>query len=412
MWKAERFDPHQLMALYHKAGARYFVAQAMHHDHFFNYPSRLNSMNSQQVGPHKDILGLWKAAAQAYEMPFGFSEHLGATFSWWRYNKGSDSYGPYKGVPYDGSDPKWAAFYLNNTEHRLGDPDNLYPWYTGNKGFHAYWVNCLREVIDLYTPDLLYTDGALPFGLSEQDGGADQSSGVYAEGLEIVAHLYNTSALLHGKNQAVYTQKDRRPDVHLIGVLDIEKSQLNCIQQNPWQTDSCIGNWFYDAKQVYKRPDQIIDMLVDIISKNGNLLLNILQRPDGTIDDEANYILEELASWFAICGEAVHDTRPWKRFGEGGTLVTIDGFTEDKTTWTPADIRFTRKHNILYAFLMGGTMGGKTTIRSMNDGEHIRTVRLLGADERPYTRDNSILTVQMPETLPTQYVNVLAIEMD
>ena len=152
-------------------------------------------------------------------------------------------------------------------------------------------------------------------------------------------------------------------------------------------------------------------MLVDIISKNGNLLLNILQRPDGTIDDEANNILEELSSWFAVCGEAVHGTRPWKRFGEGGTLVTIDGITENKTVWTPADIRFTRNCNILYAFLMGGPKDRQAVIRSTNDGERIRAVRLLGADERSFTQDGGVLTVQMPDTLPTPYVNVLAIEL-
>ena len=100
------------MDLYYKAGARYFVAQAMHHDHFFNFPSKYNRMNAMQVGPHKDICGMWKAAAKKYGMPFGLTEHMSASFSWWRVNKGCDQHGPYKGVPYDGNDPAWRDFYL------------------------------------------------------------------------------------------------------------------------------------------------------------------------------------------------------------------------------------------------------------------------------------------------------------
>lgn len=128
-----------------------------------------------------------------------------------------------------------------------------------------------------------------------------------------------------------------------MGTLDIEKSQLPGIQPYPWQTDTCIGNWFYDAKQTYKKPEQIIEMLVDIISKNGTMLLNVLQKPDGSIDDEARFILEELAKWFPVCGEAVYGTRPWRVFGEGDTRVVIDGFREDKTEWNASDYRFTKK---------------------------------------------------------------------
>ena len=111
LWKAERFDPEELMGLFYKAGARYFVAQAMHHDNFFNYPSKINPYNSVNVGPGKDICGMWKAAADRYQMPFGLTEHLGASFSWWHTNKGADTYGPYKGVPYDGNSAEHERFY-------------------------------------------------------------------------------------------------------------------------------------------------------------------------------------------------------------------------------------------------------------------------------------------------------------
>lgn len=413
LWKAENFDPDGLMSLYYQAGARYFVGQAMHHDHFFNYPSKLNRMNSAQVGPMKDICGLWKTAADKYGMPFGLTEHLGATFSWWRANKGADTYGPYAGVPYDGNDPAWRDFYLDNYEHAGVDGSQIRPWYTGNAAFHDYWLRVMKEVIDLYQPDMLYTDGPLPFG-----AGGDQWDDIpttdpdplYAKGLEAVAYLYNTSVEKHGTNQAVYTQKDRRSAVHSLGVLDIEKSQLSGIADAPWQTDTCIGNWFYDVRATFKKPQHIIEMLVDIVSKNGTMLLNILQRPDGGIDDEARFILKELAAWFAVCGEAIHGTRPWRTFGEGESRVKLEGFTEAKVEWGERDFRFAQKGNTLYSFVMRPPQSRVACITSLCGGERVKSVRLLGAGDIPFRHDFGVLLAQLPERLPTAYTNCLAIE--
>ena len=162
LWKAEAFDPEALMDRYYQAGARYFMSQGTHHDHFFNYNSKVNRMNSVNVGPHKDILALWKAAADRHHMPFGISEHLGASFSWWRVNKGCDKTGPYAGVPYDGSDPAWRDFYHDNQEHGTENPGMAAPWYTRNPAFREYWLKAVTEMIDTFQPDLLYTDGALP----------------------------------------------------------------------------------------------------------------------------------------------------------------------------------------------------------------------------------------------------------
>jgi alpha-L-fucosidase len=245
LWKAENFDPEGLMEKYYKAGARYFVAQASHHDHFFNYASKLNRFNSVDMGPHKDICGLWKAAAKKYDMPFGITEHLAASFAWWRSNKGADTYGPYKGVPYDGNDPEYADFYHNNYEHVAapGEPDE-WVWLTGNKDFHEYWLKVMHEIIDLYQPDMLYSDSSLPF---EEHNNPDDNSN-YRYGLDAVAYLYNTSEKLYGTNRAVYTQKNRDEAIYPVGVLDIERSQLPDISPVPWQSETCIGGWFYDRK--------------------------------------------------------------------------------------------------------------------------------------------------------------------
>lgn len=411
LWKAERFDPDALMQLYHRAGARYFVAQAMHHDHFFNFPSKLNRMNAAEVGPMKDICGLWRDAAKKYGMPFGLTEHLSASFSWWRVNKMCDTHGPYKGVPYDGNDPAWRDFYFDNYEHVDGTTDAV-PWYTANPAFRAYWVRVMRELIDLYEPDLLYTDGSLPFGDNwfGSTGDIDASSPDYACGLEVAAYLYNKSARIHGENRAVYTQKDKREPLFRVGVLDVEKSQLHGIAERPWQTDTCIGNWFYDAQAPFKRPEHIIEMLVDIISKNGTMLLNVLQRPDGTIDEEAHYLLEELGSWFDVCAEGVYDTRPFRTAGEGDTRVVIDGFREERTVWNESDIRFTQKDGAVYAFLMSAPQNRTAILKSfVNDA--VRGVELLGCGSVPWQQSFGVLTVKLPDTLPTPYVNCLKITL-
>lgn len=409
LWKAERFDPDGLMALYKKAGARYFVGQAMHHDHFFNYASKLNRFNSVQVGPKKDICGLWKAAADREGLPFGLTEHMGATFSWWRLNKGSDGDGPYAGVPYDGNDPKYRDFYLDNYEHVTADRSDTRasPWYTSNAKFRDYWLAVMKEVIDLYQPDLFYSDGSLPFG----DGKVLPGAADYSHGLNAVSLLYNTSIRKHGENRAVYNQKDRRPEIYRVGVLDIEKSQLPQISPDPWQTDTCIGNWFYDVRQVFKKPAQVIEMLIDIVAKNGNMLLNILQRPDGAIDEETQYLLKELAGWFAICGEAIHGTRPWRQLGEGDSRVATEGFKEDRVAWNSSDIRFTTKGKTLYAFLLRAPDNRVAVVKSLTEGDRVTSVRLLGGTQCPFSQSFGVLTVRLPAELPTQYVNVLALSL-
>lgn len=412
LWKAENFDPAGLMSIYKKAGARYFVGQAMHHDHFFNYPSKINRFNSSEVGPKKDISGMWKAAADAEGLPFGLTEHLGATFSWWRVNKWSDTHGPYKGVPYDGNEPEFRDFYLDNFEHVSDDRSDLRarPWYTASTKWHDYWLSVMREVIDLYQPDLLYSDGQLPFG--NHEGVTPLDDPLFQNGLAAVAHLYNTSAARHGENRAVYSQKGRREEVYKVGILDIEKSQLSGISPYPWQTDTCIGSWFYDADRAYKQPGHIIEMLIDIVSKNGCMLLNILQRPDGTIDDEARWILEELARWFSVAGEAIHGTRPWRAFGEGESGVDLDGFAEKPVEWSSSDVRFTTAGKSLYAFLMRTPENGVAVIKSLAETDLVKAVRLLGAGDCKFSQAYGVLTVKLPENLPTAHTNVLALELE
>ena len=400
-WKAERFDPADLMDRFVAAGARYFVAQAVHHDNFFNYESSVNPWNSAKVGPGKDIVGLWKAAAEERGLPFGITEHLGAALTWFAVNKGSDRHGPLAGVPYDGTDPAYRDLYLDNAKYLPAEDIVVQdPWYGQDPAWHAYWLAAVTEMIDRYQPDLLYTDGPVPFGEAE-----------YTPGLTAIAHLYNTSAGIHGTNRAVYQQKDRRPEVSVVGVMDIERSQTPGINPRPWQTDTSVGDWFYNVRDVYKTGGHVIEMLVDIVSKNGNLLLNVPQLPDGTLDLECTQLLDDLGAWMRACGEGIHGTRPFRVFGEGPSSVVIDGFTEDRVGWTASDFRFTRRENTVYAFQMAWPEDGRAVIRSLADHETVTGVRLLGHGPVPFEQAHGILVVRLPATAPLDVANCLALEL-
>jgi alpha-L-fucosidase len=396
LWKAEHFDPDALIQRYVDAGARYFVAQAAHHDNFHNWASRHHRWNAVQMGPKKDIVGLWRDAARKANLRFGLSEHMGATFSWWVANKGADTAGRWAGVPYDGNDPRFEDLYLPNRD-ATGWPA---VWYTTNPWWHERWFTYAKELIDLYQPDLLYSDGGVPFD---------------EVGLRAIAHLYNSSARLHGGvNEAVYTQKDRDQQMFSVGVLDIERSQLPEATPYVWQTDTCVGEWFYNYRAVYKTPKQVAEVLVDVVSKNGNLLLNIPQRPDGTVDDECSYILDGMAGWIAANGEGIYATRPWTQAAEGPSQVAIDRFKEDPVQWTVEDFRFTARDNTVYAFMMKWPEGGRTVIRSLGQGRvpRVASVACLGHDGPvAFEQTGRGLAIDLPEKKPCDYVQCLRITL-
>ena len=348
------------------------------------------------MGPEKDIVGLWQKASLDRGLRFGVSEHLGATFSWWSHNKGHDETGPYAGVPYDGNDPKYEDFYLpNHDEPRVEHQGER--WYTTNPWWHKHWFDRIKDLIDYYQPDLLYSDGAVPFG---------------RYGMGIIAHLYNTNAARHGGlNQAVYNQKDRNPGAYRVGVLDIERNVQRDIFPFAWQTDTCVGGWFYNVRQIYKTSAQVIEMLVDIVAKNGNLLLNFTQRPDGTLDDECLAIVSDLAAWNKVNGGGVFGTRPWHVAMEGETSASQARFKEDALAWTPQDFRFTCKGKAVYAFQMAWPRDGQARIKSFTTGsggyrlkvEEVESVELLGAGQVPFEHTDAGLTITgLPEVSPVQ----------
>jgi alpha-L-fucosidase len=379
LWKAENWDPEKLMALYKQAGARYFVSMGSHHDDFFLWNSPLHKWNAVNYGPHRDVVGDWQKAAKNNGLPFGVSEHLGASFTWFQDSHKSDKTGPLAGVPYDGANSNYWDLY-----HFPAEPgDNK--WYSNNPKWQQQWFDEIKQLVDDYHPDLLYSDGPVAFGNEV--------------GLTQIANLYNDSIRQNnGENRAVYNCKQPSGGRW---VQDYERGVNGGINPNPWQTDTSIGDWFYNRHWKYQPLSWTVHMLVDITSKNGNLLLNVVLRPDGTLDPEVETMLHQLADWTAVNGEAIYGTRPWLTYGEGPVQVKGGAFKEDYV-YTAKDIRFTTKGGNLYAIAMGWPEDGKFVIRALAKTEDaavnkIERVELLGHEGKlEFTQTADGLTVQLP----------------
>lgn len=398
LWKAESFDPDALMSLYYEAGARFFMSQAVHHDNFDNWNSKHNAWNATKVGPHKDIVGMWHEAANKHGMRFGLSEHLGASLNWFSVNKDCDEEGPYAGVPYDGNDPAYEDFY--HPARELANKTDGEGYFSHNPWWHQRWFDRIKDVIDQHEPDFLYSDQDVFDGDSVW---------------RIIAHLYNLSVKKHGgANEAFYSQKSEDPGVKGIGVLDIERGTIQGISPDPWQTDTCLGGWFYNANVVYKKTDEIIAMLVDTVSKNGNLMLNIPQRADGTLDDECMYTVKGMAKWMKVNGEGIYATRPWKVYGEGPTSPVAGKMAEKTATWTGDDFRFTAKGNAVYAFQMGASDSRILMIKSLSHkaASPVQTVELLGCQCMPqHLQTDECLSITIPEGLPQEKLKCFRIQL-
>jgi alpha-L-fucosidase len=390
LWKAEKWDPERLMELYKKAGAKYFVSMGTHHDNFFLWNSKLHSYNAVNMGPHRDVVGEWQKAAQKNGMKFGVSEHLGASFTWFQASHGADKTGPKAGVPYDGASPKWQELYHFPAES--GDKG----WYSTNPKWQQQWYNEIKELVDGYHPDLLYSDGGVAFGQE------------HIVGLSMIAHLYNDNAALHGgKCEVIYNCKQ-----HSDGrwVEDLERGIMPKIDPYPWQTDTSIGDWFYNKNWKFRPVSWVIHMLVDNVSKNGNLLLNVVQRPDGSLDPEVEQMLAELATWNAIHGEAIFGSRPWLVYGEGAVRTKGGSFKED-FKYSAKDIRFTTKGDTLYALALGWPESGKLVVKTLATAAgKISGVALLGSDAKlDWQQTAEGLVVTLPAQKISEYTTGLKI---
>ncbi len=391
LWKAEKWDPDRLMSLYKKAGARYFVSMGSHHDNFFLWNSKIHPWNSVAMGPKRDVVGDWQKAARKAGLRFGVSEHLGASFTWFQSSHRSDKAGPLAGVPYDGADPRYEQLY-----HFPAEPgDNQ--WYSKNPRWQQMWFERIRELVDLYRPDLLYTDGGVPFGNEI--------------GMGLIAHYYNSDAARHrGNVQVVYTCKQKSEGRW---IEDLERGVMPQINPDPWQTDTSIGDWYYNKNWKFRPVSWTIHMLADIVAKNGNLLLNVVQRPDGSLDPEVERDLAALADWNKINGEAIFGTRPWLVYGEGAVKAKGGHFKED-FAYSSKDIRFTTKGKALYAIALGWPEDRQLLIRSLaareDGGNQINQVSLLGSRGKlKWTQTAEGLKVELPSQKPCEHAFTLKI---
>jgi alpha-L-fucosidase len=399
-WKAERFDPDYLMGLYKKAGARYFMSMGAHHDNFDLWDSPYNKWNSVKMGPGKDIVGLWRVAAKKHGLHFGISDHLWISPKWFSVSKGADKEGPYAGKPYDGADPALADLYGDDATIFMDD----LPWNedTISEAWKERWFQRIKDLIDRYEPDLLYCDGPIPFE---------------TYGLNILAHLYNRSAARHGgKPETVYTSK--RPEDSAVGTcaFDVERGVVESIWPRPWQTDTCIGDWHYNRETVghYKTPKIIVDMLVDIVSRNGNLMLNFPLPASGMLDDDELKVLEGITAWMAVNSEGIYDTRPWKVFGESPVVAASQdnaSFNEGKRQELGEhDIRFTTKKGHLYAFFMGWPSSGVVTIKTLST-QAVLHAELLGYGKVGFTRADDGIRFSVPSTPPCAHAYCLKLAL-
>jgi len=395
LWHGENWDPDRLMSLYKKAGAKYFCAIAQHHDNIDCWNSRFHRWNSVKMGPKRDVIGEWRDAARKNGLRFGVTEHLAASWNWYGVAHLSDSTGSLAGVPYDGADPSFADLY-----HQGNAFTNWKQWIGGvPESFQEQWFNRIKDLVDSYQPDLLYSDSSLPFG---------------DHGRRLLAHFYNRNILSHNcRLDAVYNCKfnqDGGQFVNGMCVQDVERGVQDGINPLPWQTDTCVGDWYYKRDIQYKTPTTVIQMLIDIVSKNGNLLLNFPIRADGTLDSQEENILESIAGWMAINGEAIYGTRPWRVYGEGSAGPSSGNFNEDKIRYTFEDIRFTTKDGQLFAFVLAWPVSGKLLIRSITSGQ-VHSVRMLQTGVvLKWEQQSDGLSIQLPAQKVGEHAFGLRIE--
>ena len=422
LWKAEKWDPDKLVAFYKKIGAQYFFALGNHHDNMDLWDSKYQPWNSVNMGPKKDILKGWERAARKHGLYFGVSLHADHAWSWYETSQRHDTQGPKKGIPYDGKltkadgKGKWWEGYDPQDLYAQNHPLSQDSWDNGT--IHRQWAwgngvclptqeyctnfyNRTLDVINRYNPDLLYFDVTVAPFYPISDAG-----------LKIAAHFYNHNmSMQKGKLNAVMFGKILDANQRKALVWDVERGAPNKIIDEPWQSCSCLGGWHYNTSiynnNQYKSAADVVKLLVDIVSKNGNLLLSVPLRADGTFDEKEEKILNEFGNWMNINKEAIYQTRPWKIFGEGpiadkDVQLNAQGFNEWAYSKADAkEIRFTQTDKNLYATVLGWPEDGKILIRSLAEGNglyptKIGRVELLGYGKVSFTRTDKGLVVDIP----------------
>src|SRR4051812_33860999 len=343
----ERFDAAQWAALFKQAGARYVVPVAEHHDGFAMYDSDMTRWNAARMGPKRDVIGELAKAVRAEGLVFGVSSHR--VEHWWFFDQG-------RTFDSDVRDPKYADFYGPAVDQKTSEAQTTPP----DRAFLDDWLARCAELVDKYQPQLVWFDWWIA------------QPPVHSHLQKFAAFYYNRGTAWKNGGVAINYKKhggESFPDT--AGVLDVERGQLAGIRPLFWQTDTSVSknSWGYIANQDYKTADSIVDDLVDIVSKNGALLLNIGPRPDGTIPEPEQQMLRDIGRWLSANGEAIYGTRPWTTFGEGPTAVVEGPFADTKrAAFTDADIRFTTKGELLYATALAWPSSGVIHVKTLATG--------------------------------------------
>ena len=372
-FKAEKFDANAWIDLFKRSGAKYVVPVAEHHDGFAMYNTALSKWNAYNMGPKRDIIGELAAATKKAGLVFGVSSHR--IEHWWFMNGG-------RKFDSDVNDPAYADFYGPAREENE----------TMSPEFMNDWLLRCTELVDKYQPQLFWFDWWI-----EQPAldpwRKSFASYYYNKGIE-----WNKGVVINNKYDKAYPEGTT--------VLDIERGKLASIRTLPWQTDDAVSyrSWGYIPEDSFKSTKYLINNLIDIVSKNGCLLLNIGPRSDGTIPEEAQNRLLSIGKWLEINGEAIYSTRPWKIYGEGPTKVSDGAFTDAKDKpFTAEDIRFTQKGNYLYAITLDIPKKDILITSLPVTAKKIKSIEVLGSSEKiTWTQTAKGLQIKLSKSYPTE----------
>ena len=427
-WKAENLDTDSLLKYFKEdLGAKYFMALAHHHDNFDNWDSTYQEWNSVNVGPKRDIIGEFCESAKKYDVPFGVTTHDERFFDWNMPAFGADSSGDLKDVPYDGRLTKKDG--IGEWWEGL-DPANLYGlppeertprWETAWK---ENWLLRMKELLTKYEPDYLWFDGR---GFPYSDYGK-----------EAFRTFYNQSLKKHGKIEAVIAGKIPGGDPGIL--LDIEQGVESKISAAPWQSICTYTHWFYKEDDDLRHDAKsTIELLIDVVSKNGNFVLNVELLPDGTVPPDHIVILNEFGAWLKINGEAIYASSHWKVHGDNllSRLADADSKkanaansdlpaskrkrskqfnnrTKDSPEYGREEVRFTTKGDVLYVFVLNPTEGeielSSLGLNSEYKPKHIQSIRLVGSGEEiQFTQNANNLSLTVPAKRPTNFAAVFEV---
>ena len=353
MFKAEKFNADEWAVLFAKSGAKYVVPVAEHHDGFAMYKTTLSKWNAAEMGPKRDIIGELSEAVRKQNLVFGLSSHR---IEHWFFMNGGRKFDS------DVNDPKYSDFYGPAREEN----ETMSPEYMND------WLLRCTELVNKYHPQLFWFDWWI------------EQPAMDAYKKSFAAYYYN-KGLEWNKEVVINYKNNGFPDG--AAVLDIERGKLTGIREMPWQTDDAVGfkSWGYIPDDNYKSPKYIITNLVDIVSKNGNLLLNIGPKSDGTIPEEQKQLLLAIGKWLNVNGEAIYGTRPWKTYGEGPTEVVGGAFGDSKMKpFSAQDIRFTAKGDTLFAITLDIPTAA-ITVKSLSakaGNGTIAAIEVLGSSEK------------------------------